>query len=214
MSKNYKLLFLLIAILFTSLRGFCQDSLDNSWKHHPKKNAFKLHPQQFFAYNFMVGLERVLLKNNSIQVNVGVTAYNSNSNSIYEDRSILGGSAELMYRAYLLPRIKSLQGLYAAPFIKFQHVQIKEGEVTYISYPGTPVYTPAKDYYINSTMGGFIIGYQFLFGNVLTLDLYGGGGMKVSDSNQPNNTYGNDFTFYQNYTGVTPKIGGTIGVAF
>ena len=214
---NYRILSLFL-ILFPSLSIFAQDnSQKKNWLDEEKKNTFKISQTSFAANTFLLGYERSVGKFNSLQLYVSATAYKKNNGSLIdEEKSIFGGSAELQFRTYLLPRERNLKGLYATPYVKYQSIKIKN-VFDNTSYNGTSTftYTTVEDYYINSFSGGVIIGYQFIFSNIIVLDLYAGGGVKVSDSNKKTSILDEPpFIFFPNYTGVSPKAGIKIGVAF
>ena len=74
-------------------------------------------------------------------------------------------------------------------------------------------HTTNYDYDIKQVEGGVLIGIQLIFSEKLSLDLFAGGGLRISDfDNKPL-----DLDFYspeRGYTGIVPKIGFEVGVSF
>ena len=62
---------------------------------------------------------------------------------------------------------------------------------------------------------GVLIGYQQTFFEILFLEIYVGGGIRtanISDTSSEANFYYNDGIFDEDYKGVFPKIGFSIGL--
>lgn len=103
-------------------------------------------------------------KNSSIQINWGVIPVGQ------ELQNEFGGTVELQYRSYLLPRKKYMNGLYISPFLKYRYVEFKYASI----------YNQ-----INSFTGGLIAGYQIIFAKKFSLDYSFYMGMKYSNWNKP-----------------------------
>jgi hypothetical protein len=177
-----------------------------------KFNTIKLSPTSFFAHTFMLGYERGISGNKSIQLFGAVTAADQSNSYDNIKSNVLGGSGEVQFRIYVIPNKykNTLSGLYAAPFGKFQYLKFHI-EKNYNNF-----ITLEPDFYLKSWNAGVILGYQFVIKDVFIMDFFAGGGIKLSETDHSNLRMVNDFPMLisQSYTGVAPKAGFRIGIAF
>ena len=66
---------------------------------------------------------------------------------------------------------------------------------------------------IKNIQGGLLMGVQLLFGNVISLEMFLGGGIQYAEVEGFNSDYYNTSDMKE-YTGVIPRIGFNIGAAF
>lgn len=109
---------------------------------------------------------------------------------------------------------------YLSPFLQYNYFSqehndqtssISSGNVytTYTIEGGTDV--------INTFGGGVVIGGRLTLGKKFDMDLYAGGGVKYSGIDVTNNNFLDDYgsnIFEPGFTGVYPKLGFRLGIAF
>jgi len=202
-----------------------------------KKNSFKISPTAFFASTFALSYERYIAESLSLQITGGYMAaskksYDSNSGyynggtyvsaSSNAKNTASGGLVDLSLRYFFLKGQSVMSGLYAGPYGRYSKnsFEINTFTTSGISAPVTYKYN------IESYEGGALFGWQLVAKNAFVLDMYVGGGLKVSNNTAPasyyNNTNSNNNSntnsnksFWilesQDYTGITPKAGFRIG---
>jgi len=205
--------------------SFAQD--DDSFK--AKKNSFKISPTAFFASTFLVSYERYLSKSLSMQFTGGYmsaskNSYDSNSgyynsgtyvpaNSNAKDKAS-GGLVDLSLRFFFLKGQSVMSGLYAGPYGRYStnSFEINTFTSSGISAPVTYKYN------IKSSEGGILFGWQWVVKNAFVMDMYVGGGLKVSNNSAPSSYNKDKRSFFilesQDYTGITPKAGFRLGFVF
>ncbi|WP_018343077.1 hypothetical protein [Cytophaga aurantiaca] len=191
-----------------------------------KKNSLKVNPTSFFVSTFALSYERYLSQGTTLQLTGGMMAasqdsdyngtyYNGNTyvTSNNTDKAY-GGLAEVMLKFYFLKGQSVMSGLYAAPYFRYCknnfeiHTQSTNGTVIPVSFK----------YNIESFDGGGVFGFQWVIRNAFVMDMFVGGGLKISNNTAPAFYNKDDRTFWileaQDYTGITPKAGLRLGFVF
>lgn len=210
-----------IALLLFFACGF-SDAQD---KTVMPRAIFKVSPQHFMVGNLQLGLERLnSTYSKSFSFSVGIISQGAGVG----DRT-RGIETDLQYRKYIKPvaeytsrkgRIYT-QGIYFGPFINggyFRSTGSSNGSGPYYnSATGTNYYNAnpyATDQRISQVAGGFTFGVQRTFWEVIILDVFVGGGMKLSAIEEIN-PY--PYTYYYSitdpgYSGIFPRIGFKLGI--
>lgn len=137
------------------------------------ENIFKLHPVNFYFGSFSLGYERILDSQNTFDFGLGIPLGHSVSGEmvrqvIYEDYTLTDSKISNFHvRAAFRHYTSQKQdfGFYYEPYLKYESLSPDlEGES--IDDRGT------LEGKMNTFVGGFQIGYQFLLGKRFTLDLY------------------------------------------
>jgi hypothetical protein len=156
-----------------------------------KSNAIKANIFSPIAKTGSFFYERKLNEKSSAQLGVGFTAYNKN------DVGINGMFFTPEYRFYLSG--ESMNGFYAGPFVRYQNLKITDK-------------TQNDKATLTTFGGGVVVGRQWLFGNIVTLDIfvgpsYNSGSVKYDDGS------GNT-TIPGGFNGFGVRFGTTLGIAF
>jgi hypothetical protein len=195
-----------------------------------KKNSFKFSPTAFFASTFALSYERYLSQSLSMQLTGGIMAaskdafsneysyYNAGSNTtVYLDNvknNAAGGLVDFSFRFFFLKSKSVMSGLYAGPYGRYCKNKF---EITQMSKIGL-IQPVEYKYQIESYEGGVLFGWQWVAGNAFVMDIYVGGGLKISQNTAPASYDSNDRGFLilesQDYTGITPKGGLRVGFVF
>lgn len=209
-----------------------------------KKNSLKISPTAFAVSTFALSYERYISTSVSVQVTGGLMAaskstdnpnnnknfnfnYNSNSSTSIptaQNDKASGGFVEGMVKFYFLKGKSVMSGLYAAPFARYGQNNFEINRIisnTNYYNSNTNSYTtvtPPFKYTIESMEGGGVFGFQWVVGNAFVMDMYLGGGLKVSNNTAPITYQKSDRSFEilesQDYTGITPRAGLRIGFVF
>jgi hypothetical protein len=191
-------------LLVTSVTTVAQDTL--SFKM--PRATVKLSPIYFFANTFELGIEAFNSDfNKSFNIDVG---FRSGSLD-YSDGN--GFSTEIAYRKYVAPMVLRTrktrhfyQGIYYSLFVR---AETFKGELYY--YSGSPADEGATR--VNSIAPGFTLGLQKTLWQIVFMDVYFGGGIKMSDGGKPSDDYYYDPGITEpGYEGIFPKVGVKIGV--
>lgn len=191
-----------------------------------KKNSLKISPTAFFASTFALSYERYLGQSVTFQLTGGMMAASQDSdyNGTYYNGSnyvtsnnqdkAYGGLVEGMLKFYFMKGRSVMSGLYAAPTFRYSkntfdiHTSNTNGTVVPVSFK----------YNIESYEGGGVFGFQWVIKNAFVMDMYVGGGLKVSNNTAPAFYTKDERTFWileaQDYTGITPKAGFRLGFVF
>ncbi|MBT5090493.1 MAG: hypothetical protein HOM24_05355, partial [Flavobacteriales bacterium] len=116
-----------------------------------------------------------------------------------------------------------LSGIYVAPYIKSAYFRSEGENGWHVQengyYDENNLWIEEVGYYnsfskeIKNIQGGLIMGAQLLFGDVISLEVFLGGGIQYAEVEGFNPDYYNTSDMKE-YTGVIPKIGFNIGAAF
>ncbi len=158
-----------------------------------KKNALKINPLSLAFLTGNLAYERAVSHNTSIQlgmyycgVHLGGLHYSG-----------FGITPE--YRFYFAGGKKVFDGLYTAPFLRFQFINIEDQRAQ------------AKASF-TSTGGGAIIGYEKMWDGGFTLDIFAG--PAYNQIKYRNNSSGNTFDINGGFSGFTIRTGITLGFGF
>ena len=156
-----------------------------------KSNAFKANIFSPIAKTGSFFYERKLNEKSSAQLGVGFTAYNKN------DVKISGLFFTPEYRFYLSG--EAMNGFYAGPFVRYQSLKIEDK-------------VAADKATLTTFGGGVVVGRQWLFGNIVTLDIFAGpsyntGEVKYDDGSGNTEIPGG-------FNGFGVRAGLTLGIAF
>jgi hypothetical protein len=177
---------LLVAVLFAAVSGVkAQDA--------PNQNAIKLNPLSLVFATGNVSYERAVGENQSVQLGVFYSGV-SLSGIKYAG---LGITPE--YRFYFGGKRQALNGVYAAPFLRYQNFSLKEKEsgdkATYSSFGG-----------------GAIIGWQKMWDSGFVLDLFAG--PAYNSGKFKNDSEGDEFDISGGIDGFGLRTGITLGFGF
>lgn len=168
----------ILSILSFTLFGNAQDSISNLQNSH-KKNIIRwnITPMIFNTNNFTLGYERVIRKNQSMSLNLGVLLFpqflsdESTQYSFVKAGSRFGFTSSLDYRFYLGKRNTrpAPDGLYIGPYFSYYGYSFNS-TIRLIDNEDI-----ANDINIDAAFSmsslGFELGYQFIFWDRLSLDL-------------------------------------------
>lgn len=159
-----------------------------------KNNAIKLNPLSLALMTGNVSYERAVGANQSIQVGVFYSGV-SLSGLKY---SGLGVTPE--YRIYFAGKKEALNGVYVAPYARYQNFSLKEKE------------TEDKATF-SSIGGGAVIGWQKMWPSGFTLDLFAGPGYNSGKVKTDSNSE-DEFDIKAGISGFGFRTGLTIGFGF
>jgi hypothetical protein len=179
------------------------------------KTVFKISPLHFFNSTFQFGTELFnTTQSRSLNIDIGVR---SNS-QLYDD--VKGISAEIGYRKYVKPMTlrtrksrQFYQGIYYNFFVRGSYFEGFKEDYVYDPFSGGGTYVSHK-LTARSIGPGFYMGLQKTIWEVVLMDIYVGGGIKISDINPSDrgDFYYDDDLFDPGYEGIFPKIGIKFGI--
>ena len=190
-----------------------------------KKNAFKISPTAFGVSTFVMSYERYVGESVTLQLTGGIMAASKNStgNTYYNGSNYVtandkdqasGGLVDLAMRYYFLKGKSVMSGLYAGPYGRYS-----KNKFDINTYTTTGVAKQMNyNYSITSYEGGVLFGWQLIAKNAFALDMYLGGGLKVSENTAPVGYDRENRPFFileaQDYTGIIAKAGFRVGFVF
>ena len=181
------------------------------------KALIKNSPFHFFDGTFNMSYEKAISNSRSLNFSGG---FHLQDNS-WSSEDGIGWTGELQLRKYLINFKKQksvLSGVYVAPYIKGAYFSSEEDWQDYGYYDENDLWIE-EDYYnsyskeIKNIQGGLLMGAQLLFGNIISLEVFLGGGIQYAEVEGFNSDYYNTSDMKE-YTGVIPRIGFNIGAAF
>ena len=158
-----------------------------------KNNAIKLNPLSLAFLTGNIQYERAVGENTSAQLGVFYSGLNF-GNTKY---SGLGITPE--FRIYFGGAKQALNGVYAAPFARYQSFKIEDKET-------------ANKTSFTTIGGGAIIGWQKMWGSGFVLDIFAG--PSYSSAKFKNNNDDDDFDVQGSFTGFGVRTGLTLGFGF
>lgn len=177
---------LLVAVLFAAVSHV--NAQENS-----ARNAVKLNPLSLIFATGNVSYERAIARNQSVQLGIFYSGM-SISDIKY---SGLGITPE--YRFYFGGKREALNGVYAAPFVRYQHFSLKDkkntNETTYSSFGG-----------------GATLGWQKKWNSGFVLDLFAG--PSINSGKFKNDSDEDQFDLSSGVDGFGVRTGITLGFAF
>ena len=208
-----KKIILLSSLVLTALTSNAQDGT---------KALIKNSPFHFFDGTFNMSYEKTISNSKSLNFSGG---FHLQDNS-WSSEDDIGWTGELQLRKYLINFKKQksiLSGIYVAPYIKSAYFRSEGENGWHVQengyYDENNLWIEEVGYYnsfskeIKNIQGGLIMGAQLLFGDVISLEVFLGGGIQYAEVEGFNPDYYNTSDMKE-YTGVIPKIGFNIGAAF
>lgn len=193
----------------------------------PSRTLIKLSPQHFIANTLQIGTEH-FNRDFSKSVNFTFGIRNQGGNDMY-DRKIRGGDFDFQFRKYVRPlqpftsrkNRSYVQGIYFGPFINAGMHKVDNEYTSTWTYSGpagqtTQSVTLGSRYETQHIAGGFTIGLQRTFWDVVALDVYVGGGLRASNINVISNIENREIyttVMEPGFSGIFPRIGFKLGVA-
>lgn len=156
-----------------------------------KMNNFKINMFSPIVKTGSFFYERKLNDNSSAQLGVGFTAYNR------EGIRINGIFFTPEYRFYLSNSKDAMEGFYVGPYVRYQNLKIEDTEQNKAT--------------LSTFGGGLLIGNQWIFSNIVSLDVfigpnYNSGTVKVTNGTDPD--------VPGSFQGFGIRFGTTLGIAF
>jgi hypothetical protein len=158
-----------------------------------KKNAFKVNIFSPIVKTGSFFYERAINEKSSAQLGFGFTAYNRS------DVKVSGLFFTPEYRFYLSN--EALNGFYVGPYLRYQNLKVEDK-----SDPNTTSKATLSTY-----GGGVVVGRQWLFSDIITLDIFAGPNY---NSGKVKVTQGTDPDVPGSFEGFGARFGVTLGVAF
>lgn len=158
-----------------------------------KSNALKVNLFSPIAKTGSFFYERKINEKQSAQLGVGFTYYNR------MDIKINGLFFTPEYRFYVSG--KAMNGFYVAPFGRYQNLKIEDNSEG----------AEESKAELTTIGGGLSIGRQWMFSNIVTLDIFAG---PVMNSGKVKITSGSDVNVPGTFEGFGVRTGLTLGVTF
>ncbi len=160
-----------------------------------KMNNFKINLFSPIVKTGSFFYERKINEKSSAQLGVGFTSYNRS------DVKVSGVFFTPEYRFYLSNEKEAMEGFYVGPYLRYQNLKIEDDTDPNNVSKAT----------LSTFGGGVVVGHQWIFSNVISLDIFGGpnynsGNVKV--------TSGSDVDVPGTFQGFGARFGITLGVAF
>lgn len=189
--KNFALLFIGFAMMHEA-------------KAQPYRYAMKMNMNRMiFESTFQMSFERVMGPNFSTNLSLSGTYGNSLMYGYYDE--ISGVGIEFEPRFYPMSVGKMPKGFFLAPTLMFRYFWLVDD---YWWYPYPPYDDNAE---LNVFFVGVIMGHQFVIGKIMSLELYFGGGLRLSKYAGENN-FAKGYFWDVDYSGITPRLGLNVGI--
>lgn len=181
-------------------------------------------PFHFIGNTFHMSYEKSFAIDKSVNISGGFHLNSENMHFPWNSEQEIGWAGELQVRKYLLNFKKSnsgLSGVYVAPYAKGAYFRTEGSDDIALmgEYSENWVgedYAPEESYVreIKNIQVGALMGVQVLFANVVSMELFLGGGVQFAEVvGSYQYFYDGDDNWGKSYTGVMPRIGFNIGVA-
>jgi hypothetical protein len=185
-----KFTFLLFSLTVTMIT-FAQKSGSNKDYDGTKMNVVKLNILSPIVKSGSFFYERKINDKSSAQLGIGFTGY-KNSGTKFSGITITPE-----YRFYVSQTNPAISGFYVGPFARYSNFKLTEDN---------------NKATLSTIGGGLIIGRQWIFSNVISLDIFAGPSFSAGDAKV---TSGTDiFDVPGTISGFGLRAGVTIGVAF
>lgn len=174
----------------------------------PYKNSLRYDMVPALNSTFSIGFEQYVTPVSSLLL-IPAVMYKENNENVKQ-----GFLFEAQYRYHVINRTsnngKSIISYYVAPYASAKFFRI-EDSYSYSVYDGINYDYITVDYTdeFSAFSGGIIGGTEVTFAKKLFLDMYIGGGIRTSDSDQ-----NNESVIDPGFKGIAPRIGVSIGVRF
>lgn len=173
-----------------------------------KKTSIKLNPFGLLIRRYSLALEYTLDNKSALELEFAYMNFSIKTGKEKDTVvSIVGSRLALNYRYYLGKKRKPLKGFYVSPFIEYLSTSLSVRRDT-ITNPGTTV--GITSYGIGSNFG-----YQWVFGDAISLDIYGGLGYLYSVVDNINRTMVlPNSRNSRPFTGLLPNVSIKVGYCF
>jgi len=158
-----------------------------------KSNAIKLNPLSLAFLTGNVAYEHAVSSNSSVQLGVFYSGVN------FSGIKYSGFGLTPEYRIYFAGAKEALNGVYAAPFVRYQNFKIEDKET-------------ADKTTFTTIGGGAIIGWQKMWGSGFTLDIFAG--PSYNSAKFKNDSDDDSFDLKGGFTGFGIRTGLTLGFGF
>lgn len=224
------LYFLMLVLLLSGFSVSAQSDDEKNQKVYAvgeqlilRRNIFKFTPGDLFSTTLTVGMERMnKTYTRSLNLQLSICSGETWQGDVY------GFGGEVAYRFYsgrglVLQESKKankfIQGVYFAPFLR-------GGYINNLEDIGQNVYDPTTDTWnwiqisseteVTYLFPGVYIGWQRTFWDLLYMDVFIGGGVRMANvkrENEPDDFF-TDGIIDPEYNGVAPRLGFSLGVSF
>lgn len=165
---NFRLKSLIIfALLAFNTSVFAQSNTE-------KKNIIKINLLSPIVRTASLFYERVVSPNSSVMLGFYYTGFKSG------DTQLSGFGLTPAYRFYLSNKYQAPAGFYVSPYLRYQYFSLTE---TYSNFPGTTTNTGT----FRAFGGGLELGYQWIFRDIITLNIFGGIGYATTATSYSDN---------------------------
>jgi hypothetical protein len=162
-----------------------------------KQNAFKANLFSPIVKTGSFFYERALNEKSSAQLGFGFTAYNR------DNVKVSGIFITPEYRFYLSN--EALNGFYVGPYVRYQNLKVEDKTDDGSGSTETSKAT------LSTFGGGVVVGRQWMFGDIVTLDIFAGPNY---NSGKVKVTSGDDVDVPGTFEGFGVRFGVTLGIAF
>lgn len=174
-----------------------------------QSTAFKVNVLSPIVRTGSVSVEHSLGAHRSVQLEALYTRWNS-ANLLFENRTAIKGFALVPeYREYLSPSQGPLQGVYLATFFRFRHLNL---ETDYHEFSNNSFSTALLPATLTTYGGGVAVGYQRLFKQRFSLDVYLGPSFDVGEVQEASNLPTRAQADASMYQGFKVRSGITFGI--
>ncbi|MCX7954483.1 MAG: hypothetical protein N3A01_04750 [Bacteroidales bacterium] len=200
---------------------------DSSYKH--LHYSIRIDPFRLFNVTLFIIGEKQISNNSSIEFSpiiiygskednfikelaIARPEYENNIYTKYSNNFLIGGGLYISYKHYLDNKKHKISGTYINNKIIMQRTSISTLETiwTYVNSDKLIISEEEKTYNLNSLFLAIDFGYKLLLRSKFCIDVYIGGGLKLSKYDHQSLTKYRDIGNYD-YSGVTISIGGSIG---
>jgi len=179
---------------FTVLSIFLVAAIIANAQYAPLRNVIKINPLSLALATGNVSYERAISENKSVQVGVFYSSFG------LSDLKYQGFGITPEFRYYFAGRKEALNGMYVAPFARFQNFSITE-----------KAYTVNKASF-TAVGGGATIGWQKMWSSGFVLDIFAGPSYSSMTLKAENES--EDFDVRGGFTGFSIRTGLTLGFGF
>lgn len=199
----------IILVLLCSTFNFAKTTADSLTKtNNIKKNLFSFYPFAIVGNSLAVSYERRIFSENALRLVLGFGS--AEDSKYYSAKDFSEFFSELQFRIYPIKKKndKLNYGFYLAPYLL-----AKTRSFTYTTYIQFPVFNDVTNKLNqNAFSGGVLVGYNLMFLERISLDLYVGGGMMTTNTKTPESANNNPINQY--IKGINFHLGFNLGVSF
>jgi hypothetical protein len=161
-----------------------------------RSNAIKLNPLSLVLLTGNVSYERAVSDNKSVQLGAFYSSFG------LSDLKYTGWGVTPEFRFYFAGAAEALNGVYVAPFARYQSFSLVEKEVS-----------DSKATF-STIGGGAIVGWQKMWGSGFVLDLFAGPSYSSMSLKAEENSSEESFNVKGGFSGLGVRTGLTLGFGF